>query len=129
MKGIIILYWSLFLVGFADSFVPSRLGSRSQWTRILATTELETTTDVGDQTNAPNVKSSPQEEPDSKKTAELVSTTTNPALLEDENFQCDETVEFWRNFQSDGFSSAQENVQNIARIALQFARNPDAADY
>lgn len=52
-----------------------------------------------------------------------------PGELENEKFVCDESVAFWREFQKDGPTTAQENAQQILLIATEFARSRDGADY
>lgn len=53
----------------------------------------------------------------------------SPAEIENEKFDCDETVDFWRNFQINGLHSAQENSQNIASIVSNFVRTPEGTSY
>ena len=53
----------------------------------------------------------------------------SPAEVENEKFDCDPTVEFWRNFQIDGLESAQENAQNLASVISNFASSRDGLNY
>jgi ubiquinone/menaquinone biosynthesis C-methylase UbiE len=53
----------------------------------------------------------------------------SPAERENDKFFCDESVEFWRNFQINGFDSAEQNLQKFAQLASRFAQNPDSLDY
>jgi len=53
-----------------------------------------------------------------------------PGQAENELFQCDDTVAFWRDFQRDGFFTAQENMQGIAKVASSFASlGPNGLNY
>eukprot|EP00986_Skeletonema_menzelii_P021390 scaffold34360_cov177-Skeletonema_menzelii.AAC.2 len=57
----------------------------------------------------------------------------SPSSGLDENnlFKCDDSVEFWRNFQIDGFQSAQENLVELSNISRRFitSQDPDAISY
>lgn len=53
----------------------------------------------------------------------------SPVEIENEKFDCDESVAFWREFQIDGFDSAEQNLQNLAQVAAKFAQNPESLDY
>eukprot|EP00978_Attheya_sp_CCMP212_P022194 scaffold65912_cov41-Attheya_sp.AAC.2 len=50
-----------------------------------------------------------------------------PGQAENELFQCDDTVAFWRDFQRDGFFTAQKNMQEIAKVAYSFASSDPMA--
>ena len=57
-------------------------------------------------------------------------TPPSPGLDENAKFDCDESVEYWRSFQSSGFWSAHENVQEIVSIGTRFAqRGPKGLNY
>lgn len=53
-----------------------------------------------------------------------------PGLEENDKFECDESVEFWRDFQKDGVATAQENIQSLGRVATSFASlGPEGMSY
>ena len=55
---------------------------------------------------------------------------SSPAEIENVKFECDETVQFWQDFQRDGFASVQDNVRELAAIASRFAaKGPDGIDF
>lgn len=70
---------------------------------------------------------------ESPTTASQSSETTqpsSPAEIENTKFECDETVQYWQDFQRDGFASAQENARELAAVASRFAaKGPDGIDY
>lgn len=58
------------------------------------------------------------------------SQASSPAEIENAKFQCDKTVAFWRDFQRDGFETAQANARELAAVASRFAsKGPDGIDY
>jgi ubiquinone/menaquinone biosynthesis C-methylase UbiE len=52
-----------------------------------------------------------------------------PVEIENSKFRCDDTVEFWRTLYQDGFESAEENLQNLGRVAARFAQSPQGMEY
>lgn len=53
-----------------------------------------------------------------------------PGLEENSKFQCEENVQFWRDFQKNGLTSARENAISIARVSTKFsALGPDGWKY
>jgi hypothetical protein len=53
-----------------------------------------------------------------------------PGLDENEKFECDEYVSFWRDFQSGGFASAEENARSLANVASSFTSlGPEGLSY
>ena len=54
----------------------------------------------------------------------------SPAEYENSLFQCDETVEFWFNFQRSGLNNASENMSEILNVSNRFAmKGGDALIY
>ena len=43
-----------------------------------------------------------------------------PGSKENEKFDCDESVQFWRDFQSDGFLSDSQNARALADVSSRF---------
>ena len=53
-----------------------------------------------------------------------------PAEYENSKFDCDDSVEFWRNFQKDGLFEANENLREVVNVANRFAsKGGDALSY
>lgn len=53
-----------------------------------------------------------------------------PGIAENAKFQCEDSVEFWSSFQREGFSTAQENLQELGNIGTRFAQmGPKALSY
>jgi ubiquinone/menaquinone biosynthesis C-methylase UbiE len=53
-----------------------------------------------------------------------------PGAEENAIFQCDENVDFWRNFQRGGLESTEQNVRAMAAVASSFTeKGPDAVSY
>ena len=53
-----------------------------------------------------------------------------PGTAENAKFQCEDSVEFWSSFQREGFSTAQENLQELGNIGTRFAQmGPEALSY
>jgi hypothetical protein len=62
--------------------------------------------------------------------AEAAKPKLPPGLGENEQFACDESVQFWRNFQSDGFLSDSQNAQALADVSSRFmAKGPAGISY
>jgi len=85
---------------------------------------------------APSIgcKASTLEPPVAAETAQASSPTAvtelSPAEMENSKFQCDETVQFWQDFQRSGFDSAEENTRELAAITSRFAaKGPDGIDF
>lgn len=67
-----------------------------------------------------------------EKTDVTASDPSPPRPGADENviFQCDETVEFWREFQKNGLESTEQNLPAIANVASDFLdKGPNAISY
>lgn len=64
-----------------------------------------------------------------KRNASLREDHRSPAEIENEKFACDYTVEFWRDFQINGFDTAQKNLQHLAQVASNFAQDPGSLEY
>ena len=58
-------------------------------------------------------------------------TISRPGLRENALFQCDPSVKYWRDFQSNGEWTARENLQGVVNVANRFAARgrPEAASY
>ena len=54
------------------------------------------------------------------------SSSSSPGLDENKLFNCDDSVEYWRNFQIDGFWSAQQNLAEMASISRRFVTLSDS---
>ena len=53
-----------------------------------------------------------------------------PGMAENAKFQCEESVEFWQEFQRDGFWSAQENLRELGNVGTRFAQmGPEALSH
>lgn len=53
-----------------------------------------------------------------------------PGMAENAKFRCDQSVEFWRSFQEDGFWSAQENLRELGNVGTRFAQiGPEALSH
>jgi hypothetical protein len=62
--------------------------------------------------------------------AEAAKPKLPPGLKENKKFACDESVQFWRNFQSDGFLSDSQNAQALADVSSRFAaKGPAGISY
>jgi ubiquinone/menaquinone biosynthesis C-methylase UbiE len=58
------------------------------------------------------------------------SSSLSPGLAENDKFVCDKSVEYWRNFQSNGFDSDMTNAQSVAQISSRFiTKGPKAISY
>jgi len=57
-------------------------------------------------------------------------TPSSPGSEENSLFVCDETVDFWREFQRDGFEPAEKNTQTMAEVAAAFLqKGPTGLSY
>lgn len=66
----------------------------------------------------------------SSATQVTVQPVSSSGAIENSKFKCGETVQFWKDFQRDGFASAQENAIELAAIAARFAqKGPDGIDF
>jgi hypothetical protein len=55
---------------------------------------------------------------------------SSPGAIENSKFKCDETFQFWKDFQRYGFASAQENAIELAAITARFAqKGPECIDF
>lgn len=62
--------------------------------------------------------------------ASIASSPPSPGLDDDGKFECDDSVRFWRDFQVDGFATAQENARSLAEVSGRFANlGPDGLSY
>ncbi len=53
-----------------------------------------------------------------------------PAQYEELKFECDESVEFWKNFQKDGLYDTNQNLSEVVNVANRFAsKGADAMSY
>ncbi|KAG7357042.1 methyltransferase UbiE family protein [Nitzschia inconspicua] len=49
------------------------------------------------------------------------STSLTPGMAENSKFDCDESVAMWRDFQSAGFGTVEDNLNEMSRVASRFA--------
>jgi hypothetical protein len=53
--------------------------------------------------------------------AAVMPSSQAPGSTENNKFQCDESVRMWRDFQASGFSSTEENLDQMRQVAARFA--------
>ena len=64
------------------------------------------------------------------KKAESGEASQKPGMAENAKFQCEESVEFWQEFQRDGFWSAQENLRELGNVGTRFDQmGPEALSH
>jgi hypothetical protein len=125
----------VFLSIFASigAFVPSLLVARPRHhgngLHPIRSSTLESTeaTEAGVLSFDLTPTASSSTEGQSSKSAE---SALRPGLDENEKFECDEYVQFWRDFQSGGFASGEENTRSLADVAASFTSlGPEGLSY
>lgn len=117
--------------GVARAFVPSPSRTRAQSGLVLRSTVEEEEVAVAVPTvegvaTATDATGSMPDDSSSVGGAEAA----KPGMAENAKFQCEDSVEFWSSFQREGFSTAQENLQELGNIGTRFAQmGPEALSY
>jgi hypothetical protein len=60
-------------------------------------------------------------DPPTTTTPTVHKSSVSPGLAENSKFDCHESVAFWRDFQSAGFGTVEDNLNEMSRVASRFA--------
>lgn len=110
----------------SEAFAPSPHLS----TRGIAISNLGSTAvaveEAATSTNASSEAMSEEKEVINIDDADNAVPPSSPGLDENHLFKCTGSVEYWRNFQRDGFQSPQENLLEISNISRRFITSQDS---
>ena len=109
----------------ADAFVPSYTSS-SVTTSITKFGSTATKDEVVEVATIDVEQQKPINNIVDTQSSKSSSSSSSPGLDENKLFNCDDSVEYWRNFQIDGFRSAQQNLAEMASISRRFVTLSDS---
>eukprot|EP00574_Skeletonema_japonicum_P000561 CAMPEP_0201738508 /NCGR_PEP_ID=MMETSP0593-20130828/45287_1 /ASSEMBLY_ACC=CAM_ASM_000672 /TAXON_ID=267983 /ORGANISM="Skeletonema japonicum, Strain CCMP2506" /LENGTH=496 /DNA_ID=CAMNT_0048232729 /DNA_START=168 /DNA_END=1658 /DNA_ORIENTATION=- len=118
-----------YLAFAAEAFAPPRLSTRG-----IAISNLGSAVSTVDEV-ASSIDALSDEVSEKKEVINIDDANkalpSSPGLDENHLFKCDDSVEYWRNFQRDGFQSAQENLLEISNVSRRFitSQDSDAVSY